>query len=95
MSQVESNRLVVAARREACSASSSVQHTGRVRLADGAEIAADDLADLIDAGRQYFMEAPKGTLLVDSAGEPVEGPVPPFVLQTRQCPACGRRVVFA
>lgn len=59
--------------------------------ADGSEISADDALALIDAGAVLHMIPPPGAPAY--AAHAATGL--PLLLQTRACPDCGKRVLFA
>lgn len=87
----DTNHRIVGVRAEPCSESEEFQHIIRFKLASDDEINAEDLVDLIDAGGEYWMipspHAPAYDAHVATGL--------PLILQTRECPGCGRRVLFA
>jgi hypothetical protein len=91
---VEPDRKVVAARKAKC-VGSDVEHVTGVKLGSGAELSADDLVSLIDAGRKYFMEAPAHMRIVDEAGNSMPAAGFPILVQARDCTGCHMRVPFA
>lgn len=67
------------------------EHIDRIRLADGGELSNDDAIALMDAGKRFFMIPPPGA----PAHEMHVLTGKPLLVQTRPCPSCGKRVLFA
>ena len=85
------HKQIVAARREPCPGRDGGQHASALQLADGSEIGSDDALALIDVGAVFYMIPPPGA----SAYDAYKATGLPLLLQTRACPDCGKRVLFA
>lgn len=68
-----------------------VQHVEMLKLEDGGEIGETDAMYLMDAGRSYYMIPPPGAPAY--AAHVATGL--PLIIQTRICPDCNERVLFA
>jgi len=81
---------VIAIRTEKCPKGEQ-NHVVKVKAKSESEYTADDAMYLMDAGQTFFMIPPKG-----SPAYPVhEATGLPLVLQTKICPDCQERVLFA
>lgn len=74
-----------------CPGSPGLIHSGGVVTEDGSRIVAADAIALIDAGRVLGMIPPPGAPA--HAAHVATGF--PLLLQVRECPLCGQRVLFA
>ena len=83
------NKLVVALHQEPCRVIGT--HVQCVRLEDGGEITCEDVMVLMDLGKRFFMIPPPGAPAF--AAHQATGLC--LLLQTRSCPSCGDRVLFA
>lgn len=82
---------IVGVRAGTCPKDEGIHHILKLKLGEGREIEASDLAALIDAGGVYWMIPPPGA----PAYEAHLATGLPLILQTRHCPGCGLHVPFA
>lgn len=67
-------------------------HVTSVKTADGSDLMAALVMDLMDAGRRFFVSGlPPGAPAYEV--QVITGL--PLLIQTRMCPACGERILFA
>lgn len=75
-----------------CPTVASVQHVSGVVLADETRLTDSDAIEMIEAGRVLYMLPPSGAP-AHEASEALGGAR--LLLQVRDCPHCGNRVLFA
>lgn len=83
---------VVAVRTKVCPEEDcDTKHVVMIKLDNGGEISSSDAMSLMDVGVSYFMIPPPGAPAYEA--HKVTGL--PLLLQTRVCPDCKERVLFA